>query len=94
MLQRLLELFLDGTPALISEIREGLAQGDAKTVADRAHALKGSALGLGANTLGGLAAELEKAGKAGDLAAAGSLLEPVERAFDAAREAARPELAP
>ncbi|MBI3931922.1 MAG: GAF domain-containing protein [Acidobacteria bacterium] len=90
MLARLLELFREDTPRVVERIEEALARGDAKGVADGAHALKGSALGLGAKGLGRAAEELMRAGRSGSLDGMGPLVARLkaeaERALGAAAE--------
>jgi two-component system sensor histidine kinase/response regulator len=63
----LLSDFVSQTPALIEQIAEAIAQGDAATLGKAAHTLKGSARAIGADEFAAIAFELEQAGKQGDL---------------------------
>ncbi|MBC7528690.1 MAG: Hpt domain-containing protein, partial [Chthonomonadaceae bacterium] len=63
-----LEEFLGTAPDLISRIGSAVAQGDAQALKAEAHALKGSCRTIGAVELATLLAELELAGKSGDIA--------------------------
>jgi two-component system sensor histidine kinase/response regulator len=71
----LLSDFVSQTPALIEQIAEAIAQGDAATVGAAAHTLKGSARAVGADEFAAIAFELEQAGKRGDLANAPDALQ-------------------
>jgi len=66
--QEVLEEFLGTAPDLISRIGSAVAQGDAQALKAEAHALKGSCRTIGAVELATLLAELELAGKSGDIA--------------------------
>jgi HPt (histidine-containing phosphotransfer) domain-containing protein len=63
--------------ALMDEIAAALAAGDAPTVGKVAHTLKGMVSNFCAAPAHAAALEMERAGKAGDLAAAASALEPL-----------------
>lgn len=60
-------LFLRDAPRRLEAIEHAVRQGDAGLTSEVAHALKGSALQLGAMPLGWAAAELEREARAGDL---------------------------
>jgi len=51
----------------VDQIAQRIHQGDARAMAESAHALKGAAGTITAEPLRALAAEIEAAGKAGDL---------------------------
>ena len=61
--------FAKELPALLSDLKEEIARGDLESVWKQAHKIKGSAANVGGEALRDVAAEVEKAGKAGDLAA-------------------------
>lgn len=71
----LLSDFLAQTPGLINQIERAVAAGDGAALGAAAHALKGSARAIGADEFASIAAELEQAGKAGDLTSAPDALE-------------------
>jgi CheY-like chemotaxis protein/HPt (histidine-containing phosphotransfer) domain-containing protein len=84
MLDRLLELFEQGTPRLLGDLKEAVARNDLAAAGFAAHSLKGSALGLGARAVAEPAGRLEAAAKAGSLVDTEQTLEDLERACDAA----------
>jgi CheY-like chemotaxis protein/HPt (histidine-containing phosphotransfer) domain-containing protein len=88
MLDRLLELFEQGTPRLLDDLKQALARDDLAAAGFAAHSLKGSALGLGAQLVADLAGPLEAAAKTGSLADTGPVLEALDRACAAALDAA------
>jgi HPt (histidine-containing phosphotransfer) domain-containing protein len=63
----LLALFVSESERRRQRIEAAVASGDAATAASEAHALKGSALSMGASALGALALRLERAGREGNL---------------------------
>ena len=85
---RIIDLWLDGAPRYAARIRDGLARGDAKEVACAAHALRGSALNLGAVRVSAVTESVENAAERGDLVAAAA----EERALASALEGARAAL--
>lgn len=78
LLKELVGLFLEQSGQQIKELRAALAAGDASVIQHQAHSLKGAAAGLGAEALSHRAAQLEKAGKEGDLTAVPALLEAMQ----------------
>jgi HPt (histidine-containing phosphotransfer) domain-containing protein len=69
----------------IGTIREALSRGDAETVRNEAHSIKGGAANLTASNLAKSAFDLESKGKSRELDGAGELLDNLEREFDALR---------
>ena len=63
----LIVTFLADTAQRISELAEVIASGDAGSVGRTAHALKGSAGNMGANSLQDIAHRLEEIGKSGNI---------------------------
>jgi CheY-like chemotaxis protein/HPt (histidine-containing phosphotransfer) domain-containing protein len=63
----ILQDFLSSAEAIFQEISQALKSGEADAAGKAAHKLKSSARAVGANALADCSAELEKAGKAGDL---------------------------
>ena len=66
-INRIASIYLRDTPALMSSIHSGLAQGDGATVWRAAHALKSCSATVGATKLSALAREFEQKGKQGAL---------------------------
>jgi signal transduction histidine kinase/CheY-like chemotaxis protein/HPt (histidine-containing phosphotransfer) domain-containing protein len=93
MLARLLELFLREAPRQLANLAGALESGDLPAVAAAAHALKGSALGLGAGPLAEVSARLEKMGRSGELEpSARELVSRAHRELDRFREAVAADL--
>jgi HPt (histidine-containing phosphotransfer) domain-containing protein len=86
MLERLLEAFLARLADQLPAIRKAIGQGDAQTVHQEAHAVKGAALNLHAAELAERAAAVEEAGKAGRLEEVAALLPALEAAARRFRE--------
>jgi len=74
LVAQLLRSFLDRAPVELHALGEAAARGDAPTVEQVAHALKGSAANTGAAGVARLCEQLERAGRAGDLGGAAGLL--------------------
>ena len=68
LLREVAGLFLDEYPILMSEIRTAVVAGDADGLQRAAHSMKGSVSNFGADGVYQAAFELEKKGRAGDLA--------------------------
>jgi two-component system sensor histidine kinase/response regulator len=83
MLGPVIESFLDQGARDFETMRRALARGDGAALAAAAHSLAGSSGILGAAGLAAGCAELEELARRQDLAACGSRLEPVERAYQA-----------
>ena len=67
LLGELVAIFLEETPSMVAEIKEAIAQNDAKALEYSAHTLKGSVGNFGAKNVIEAAFVLEKAGREGDL---------------------------
>jgi PAS domain S-box-containing protein len=74
ILSELVPLYLSDSAACIAELAAAVGRGDAPAVAASAHRLKGASRSVGAAGVGAIAEELELGAKAGELAAAGTLL--------------------
>jgi PAS domain S-box-containing protein len=81
LLREVAQLFLESYPQDLVAIREAVHSGNAKALERAAHTLKGAVANFGALEAGRLALELERAGRAGDLAAASRLFELLEQAM-------------
>jgi HPt (histidine-containing phosphotransfer) domain-containing protein len=89
IVEQLVNLFVDGTPPLLDELRAGAERGDREAVRSAAHKLKGSCQNIGAGFMATLAHDLERHGKAEARELAG-----LERAFEHTRDALRAALTP
>ncbi len=67
LLSELIDLFIETTPDLLSDIRQAVEHADAPALAHAAHTLKSSSASMGAQNLALLCAELESIGKANSL---------------------------
>lgn len=83
----LVRTFLSDSAALLGEIAQGLAQGDAALVHRAAHKLKASASSLGAVGLSEQARELETLGRADALSGADARLAAAQDQFRVVKEA-------
>lgn len=90
LFREMAELFLEHGPKDLAEIKTALATSDAAAVGRFAHRLKGAVLQFCAPATLDAAAQMEQAGKAGDLAAAAGLYVELEaelsRLLDALRQ--------
>jgi HPt (histidine-containing phosphotransfer) domain-containing protein len=87
IVDQLIELFVESTPPLLSELRESAESGDGEAVSRSAHKLKGSCQNIGAGFMAKLAADLEVA-RAADPAQ----LDALDRVFEDTRDALRAAL--
>ena len=92
ILNELIELFLHEAPPQLAALGEAIESGDATTVEQVAHTLKGSSGNMGAVRMAALCAELEKVGGSRQLTRAPQLLERLEVEFDRARQGLNAEL--
>jgi HPt (histidine-containing phosphotransfer) domain-containing protein len=67
LLEELLSLLVDSSASDLAKVREGIAAGDGKAVAEAAHSIKGAAASMGVEGLRQIAYEFEKKGRAGEL---------------------------
>ncbi len=80
-LMEVIEGFLSNVKAQIGIIRQAITDGDAEVVRKESHAIKGGAANLCAGKLSGIAFDLEKIGKSGNLKTAAEALERLEKEF-------------
>ena len=76
----IIQMFLEDCPGRVDEIRAAVAAADARALISAAHALKGSAAYLSASTVRARAADLERLGRDGNVAAAPALFAQLETA--------------
>jgi len=86
-LREIIQIFLDDSPARISEIEQGLASADTRLLTRAAHSLKGSSSNFGAARLQAVCEKIEKLGRTGSLAEVPPLLAQVKTEFAAVRSA-------
>ncbi|MHB8509110.1 MAG: response regulator [Candidatus Dormibacteria bacterium] len=89
---KLVNLFLEDGALRIAGLREASAKGDAKTIGELAHSLKGSSATLGASVLADRCAQLQMAVLAGHEKGVLELVDAVASEFSGASAALRREL--
>jgi CheY-like chemotaxis protein/HPt (histidine-containing phosphotransfer) domain-containing protein len=82
LLAELVEIFAEDTHTRLTDLREALDRGNAESLKQTAHALKGSAANLGARRMAHFAARIEELGDSGDLKEVADLLEELQREFE------------
>ncbi|KAF0179639.1 MAG: multi-sensor hybrid histidine kinase [Limisphaerales bacterium] len=87
----LVETFCRDAGARLAALRDSAARADAPRLGHEAHALKGSALNVGARTLAGVCQQLESLGKSGVLTGHPELLTALAAELDRAATALRAE---
>lgn len=92
VLAEVIQMYLDEAPGQLDTLRAALAAGQAAEVSAAAHALKSASFNVGAMMLGETCRRLERAGKAGELAACGDLVAAIERQYAQVEPALRAEL--
>lgn len=86
-LEKIINAFLEKSPADIEQLVAALAAADAEQVRISAHSFKSSSYNLGAQRLAELCKQMEQAGREQDLRMAQALLEPIRAEYNCAREA-------
>jgi len=81
-LQQIIDLFLQASPSLISDIGNAISNNDSSALAEAAHKLKGSVASLQANAALEAALELENIGRSGEMNGAAEALAKLEREID------------
>jgi CheY-like chemotaxis protein len=87
-----LEGFLQDIPQQMQALQEMLAGDDAAAAERQAHSIKGAAASVGGECMRAVAQEMEKAGKAGDLAFMRQRMIDLEEQFDRLRQAMGKEM--
>ena len=75
LLNKLIALYLEESPMLISQIAEGIKNSDVGQVLASAHSLKSTSATLGAMALSDLARQIETMARQSEIGGAGSVLE-------------------
>ena len=81
--------FLAEAPQVFAGLRQALDYGDAGSVKEKAHALKGSSATVGAVALERMAGQIEAAGESGDMDKADSLISQLEEQYGMLKTALR-----
>jgi len=84
---KLIDSFLGEAPAGVIELAAAAGRGDADSLRETAHTLKGAAGNLGATRLAALCEELEDAGRGHSLASAGPIIERLRAELDQVSDA-------
>jgi CheY-like chemotaxis protein/HPt (histidine-containing phosphotransfer) domain-containing protein len=87
------KMFLETMPGQIELLRGCLEAGDTPGAERQAHSIRGAAANVSGETLRAVAFEMEKAAKAGDLAAATARMADLQVAFNRLKDAMRPGMA-
>ena len=93
ILAELMELFLTDVPPKIAALRVAAQAGDARSVVQNSHNLKGSCANLGAVKMEALCKEIEEIGRSGELASALARITRLEEEFGRVRAVFEEELA-
>jgi histidine phosphotransfer protein HptB len=91
-LAEIVELYFADQVLLLGHIREALAANDSARLQDRAHALKGCSINLGAVEIGSLCEKIERLSAAGELREAAPLVDQLEFEASAVRHELQLEL--
>ena len=92
LLDKVIRIYLDESPALLASIRDAAARDDLETMQDAAHSLKSSSKNLGAERLADLCRQLENHDAAGDRQSARELADAIAEELDATLVALNLEL--
>jgi HPt (histidine-containing phosphotransfer) domain-containing protein len=92
LLQQVIEMYLQASPPLISQIESGLASGNADSVRIAAHTLKSSSANLGAQGLAQTCGALESAARSGSLAGHAATAARLRPEFESVRRALEGEI--
>lgn len=87
LVDELIRLYFEEMPSRLDRVREAAESGDADTVRTVAHSIKGSSSNLGLPGVAMASADLEEAGRKGDLENTDAVIHSVETAFEDARKA-------
>ena len=91
-LAEIVELYFADQVLLLDHIREALAANDSARLQDRAHALKGCSINLGAVEIGSLCEKIERLSAAGELREAAAMVDQLEFEASAVRHELQLEL--
>ncbi len=92
-IRELVQTFLEDSPQLIAQMKQGLEAGDVDTFRRAAHSLKSNGANFGATTLTGQAQELERMAREANLNGAGEKISALEQEYDRVKHALELKLA-
>ncbi len=78
---KIVRAYLDNASALVDQVEQAIAAGDADALRRASHSLKSSSANVGAETLSALFRQLEGCGREGRLHEAAALIEPMRREY-------------
>ncbi len=85
--------FLEDMPRQVTTLKAYLAAGDVESAIRQAHTIKGSSANVGGEALRHASAEMEQAGKSGDIAAMAPWMATLEKQFELLKQAMEDEFA-
>ena len=91
-LAEIVELYFADQVQLLDNIRQALAANDSARLRDRAHALKGCSINLGAVEIGSLCEKIERLSADGELREAAAMVDQLEFEASAVRQELQLEL--
>lgn len=86
LFHELIDTYLDDAPGVLRNLRKGVEQADATSIAHEAHTLKSNCSQIGALSLATLCEELEAMGRSGNIHEAASHLIQAEHEFQRVRD--------
>ena len=92
LLEQIVRLYFDTTPALMARLKSALAASDLDEIRNAAHSLKSSSANLGARNLAQMCAALEAGARAGSIGADLPKADAVEHEYQAVCAALLTEL--
>lgn len=84
LLHKILQAFLESAESNIHQLEQAIANNDAESLRQSAHALKSSSGNIGADDLSAIFKQMEAAARAGELAPAKTLLESMRQQYQSA----------
>jgi two-component system, sensor histidine kinase and response regulator len=92
LLSRVLKLYLDESPKLLTQLKRSVQKNDARDIELSAHALKSSSANVGASTLAGLCVDIHSAVRNSDFDRVNQIFVEAERAFSHVQTALAAEI--
>jgi HPt (histidine-containing phosphotransfer) domain-containing protein len=92
LLEQIVRLYFDTTPALMVRLKSALAASDLEEIRSAAHSLKSSSANLGARNLAQMCAALEASARAGSIGTDAPKAEAIEHEYQAVCAALLTEL--
>ena len=86
VLDRVVRIYLEGSPVTIEALRAGVREGDADRIATAAHSLRSASLNVGEEHLAALCRTLETLGRRGTTEGAARLVAEIDEAYSAVEE--------